>query len=103
MKIRKNDMVVVLNGADAGKTGKVLQVAPSRARVLVEGVRVVKKALRKTQDSPQGGIGEKESFLAVSNVMLMCPECKKGVKVGFVKDGKKTVRKCKRCNHLFDG
>ena len=101
-KIRKNDTVMVTTGVSAGKTGKVLQVFPSRMRVVVEGVNLVKKNLRKSQDNPHGGIIEKEGSIAVSNLMLYCPECKKGVKAGRVREADKSVRRCKICGHVFE-
>lgn len=102
-RIKKNDVVVAIAGADAGKTGKVLQVNPVVGRVIVEGLRLVKKAIRKSQDNPQGGIVEKEAAIAASNLMLFCPACKKGVRFKRVQDGKKPVRKCRGCGHSFDG
>lgn len=102
LAIRKNDTVVAIAGVNGGKTGKVLQVLPERGRVLVEGLNVVKKTLRKTQDTPQGGITEKETPIAISNVQLYCPDCKKGVRVGRGAEGERRIRKCKLCGHSFD-
>ena len=101
-RIRKNDNVIVVRGAERGKRGKVLQVATGGDRVLVEGVNLKKKCLRKSQDNPQGGIIDKEVSLAVSNVMLFCEECKKGVKVASQRKDNKSVRKCRICGHVLD-
>ena len=101
-KVKKNDVVVVIKGAEKGQKGKVLQVLKPRGRVLVEGVNLVKKCLRKSQDNPQGGIVEKEAAMSISQVMLFCPECKKGVKTSRVEEAGKKVRKCKKCGHVFD-
>ena len=60
MHVRKNDMVVVLSGEEKGKVGKVLHVYPEKNRVLVEGVNVMSKAMRKSQDNPKGGVTTKE-------------------------------------------
>ena len=90
-------------GVSGGKTGKVLQVMGAGDRAIVEGLRLVKKAMRKTQDNPQGGIAEREGSIHISNLMLYCPECKKGVKTGQIKDGEKSHRKCKKCGHVFEG
>ncbi len=68
--VKKNDEVVVLSGTQQGKRGKVLEVLRSRHRVIVEGVNFIKKASRKTQDQPQGGIVEREGTLHISKVML---------------------------------
>lgn len=102
-KIRKNDMVVVNAGVDRGKKGKVLHVIGGKGRALVEGIKLVKKCLKKSQENPQGGIAEKEASVAISNLMLFCPECKKGVKVGIARTENKAMRKCRKCGHSFDG
>ena len=105
MHIKRNDTVVAITGKSAGggKTGKVLQVLPERNAAIVEGLNLVKKALRKSQDNPNGGIGEKEAPIPVSNLAMYCPSCRKGVRVGRAQDGEKKVRKCRKCGHSFDG
>ena len=104
MKIRRNDIVVANCGRDAGtgKTGKVLEVLPGKGRALVEGINLVTKHMRKSQDNPQGGIIQKEASIALSNLLLYCPECKRGVRTGMAMDGDSKVRKCKGCGHAFD-
>ena len=69
LPVKKNDIVVVLSGDDKGKVGKVLATFPGKERVLVEGVNVIKKALRKSQDNPKGGIITKEAAIHISKVM----------------------------------
>jgi large subunit ribosomal protein L24 len=72
MKIRRNDVVKIISGADRGKTGRVLRVFPDKGRVLVEHVRVVKKTVSsKTGKRTKGGIAEQESPIDVSNVALV--------------------------------
>jgi large subunit ribosomal protein L24 len=68
--VKKNDEVVVLSGTQQGKRGKILQVLRDRHRVIVEGVNFIKKASRKSQEHPQGGIVEREGALHISKVML---------------------------------
>ena len=70
MHVKKNDMVVVLSGEEKGKVGKVLHVYPEKNRVLVEGVNVMSKALRKSQDNPKGGVTTKEFPIFAAKVML---------------------------------
>ena len=70
LHVKKNDLVVVRSGADKGKAGKVLVTLPDSGRVVVEGVNVMKKAIRKSQDNPKGGIISKEFPIAASRVML---------------------------------
>jgi large subunit ribosomal protein L24 len=102
--IKKNDTVIAVRGVSKGKTGKVLQVDRERGRALVEGVNLVKKAQRKTQANPQGGITEKEASLALANLRPYCPVCKRGVRIHRQQDGDKRVRVCARkgCKHVFD-
>jgi large subunit ribosomal protein L24 len=66
--VRKGDLVEVLAGDDRKRRGKVLQVLPKRGRALVEGLNLVKKHMRKSQDNPQGGIVEQEASIALSNL-----------------------------------
>ena len=67
-KLRKGDEVVVIAGDDKGSKGKILEVIRSKNRLLIEGVNLVKKHERKTQDNPQGSIVEREAPIHVSNV-----------------------------------
>lgn len=96
--IRRDDKVVVTVGKDRGKTGKVLRVYPEGGRLLASGLNFVKRAMRPTRDMPQGGIIEKESPISISNVMLYCNKCNRGVRAGIKRlpDGTK-MRYCKKC------
>ena len=89
MKIRKGDTVQIMSGTDAGKVGRVIKVYLDRDRILVEGINIVKKHTRPSQDNPQGGIIEKEASIHVSNTLLMTGG--KPTKVGYktLEDGKK--------------
>jgi large subunit ribosomal protein L24 len=82
MRIRKNDMVVVISGNAKGKTGKVLKVYPETGRVIVEGVNIVKRHSRPRQKNPQGGILQRESPIHASNVMLLDPKDGTPTRVG---------------------
>jgi large subunit ribosomal protein L24 len=104
--IRRNDIVIARAGtpASGGKTGKVLQVFPGRGRAIVEGLNYIHKTLRKSQDNPKGGIIKREASISVSNLMLYCQHCKKGVRVSRATNEQgKRVRKCGKCGHSFDG
>ena len=70
LHVKKNDLVVVLNGNSRGKRGKVIRVDAEKQRVAVEGICMMKKAVRKTQDRPNGGFLEREALIHVSKVML---------------------------------
>jgi large subunit ribosomal protein L24 len=69
--VRKGDTVAVISGNHKGASGKVLAVLPKKQQVLVEGVRIIKKHTRKSQDSPNGAILEREGPIHVSNVRLV--------------------------------
>src|SRR5215475_4229992 len=76
IEIKKNDQVKVIAGRDRGKTGRVLSVDSSKGRVVVEHVNMIKRHTRKNpQKQIAGGIAEKESPIAVSNVMVLCGKC----------------------------
>ena len=104
MHIKRNDVVIAVRGSQSGtgKTGKVLEVFPDRGRVLVEGMNLIKRHMRKTQDNPKGGIVEKEASISASNLMLHCPHCKKGVRIQRVVEGGRKIRKCRKCKPAFD-
>jgi large subunit ribosomal protein L24 len=69
LHVKKGDEVVVIAGAEKGKRGKIINVAPGKQRVLVEGVRMIKRHMRKSQEHPQGAIVEREGSIHASNVM----------------------------------
>ena len=89
MKIKKGDSVQVISGAGSGKTGRVIKVYLDVDKVVVEGINMVKKHTRPTQDNPQGGIVEKEAPVHVSNLMLLVSG--KPTRVGYkiLENGKK--------------
>jgi large subunit ribosomal protein L24 len=74
--VKKGDNVEVISGNFKGSSGKILEVIPGKQRVLVEGVRIIKKHLRKSEDNPQGKIAEREGPIHISNVKLLETEKK---------------------------
>ena len=102
MNVKKGDLVRVLSGKSRGTEAEVLRAYPREGKVKVEGVAVVKKARKPTQENQNGGFEEKEAKIDVSNVMLICPSCNKPTRVGHGKDelGNK-VRICKKCGAQF--
>lgn len=103
-KVVKSDTVLILSGNDRGKTGKVLKVFPAEDKVIVEGVRLIKKHTRPSQKLPQGGIVEKEAPIHISNVKVVCPKCNQPTRVGFRQlENKNKVRFCKNqsCGELI--
>ena len=85
--VKKGDHVEVISGNFRGSTGKILQVLPKKNRVLIEGVRLIKKHLRKSQDNPSGKIAEREGPIHISNVKLVERE-KETKKKGKTKEKK---------------
>jgi large subunit ribosomal protein L24 len=118
MKIRKGDVVHVLRGKDRGKEGRVIEALPAERRVVVENINVVKRHQRprpiqnaSRMGGPQmipGGILERAAPMPVSNVMVVCPTCKRPTRVGTVlktvKDKTVRVRVCKHddCGQEID-
>ncbi len=117
-KIKKGDTVQVIAGNDLGVQGEVMELKkgydasrrgqparrnPSKDRVVVSSVRIVKKHQRPvSQTRTQTGIIEFEAPIHISNVMLVCPSCGEPTRVGFeIADGKKH-RECKRCGAAID-
>lgn len=74
MHIHRGDTVQVISGNDRGRRGRVLRVLGSSNRLIVEGVRMMKRHTRPTQRDPQGGIVEREAPIAASSAMMICPK-----------------------------
>ena len=89
MKIKKGDTVQVISGNESGKSGRVIKIFHTKNKIVVEGLNMVKKHARPTQDNPQGGIIEKEATIHVSNVMMVVGG--KPTRVGYktLEDGRK--------------
>ncbi|MBX5483895.1 MAG: 50S ribosomal protein L24 [Myxococcaceae bacterium] len=104
-KLKVGDTVQVMKGAERTQTvkrGKVLAIDREKRRVRVEGLRLVKRHLRKSQQNPEGGIIEKPGTIDLANVMVVCPKCDKPSRVGIRMDGEKKKRFCKRCDAFID-
>ena len=100
-KIRKNDTVEVLTGKDKGKRGEVVRVNLKKETVIVSGVNIVKKAMKKRSQQDQGGIAEVEAPLHISNVGIVCKKCGKPVRIGYKFDGDKKIRVCRKCGDIL--
>ena len=103
MLIKREDTVQILTGKDKGKRGKVQAVLKKDGLVLVEGVNMIKKHTRQRQNIRQAGIVEKEAPLNISNVVIVCNNCDKPVRIGrkFLEDQRK-VRICSSCQEVID-
>lgn len=97
MKIKKNDNVIVVAGKDKGKQGKVLKVFRLDEKVIVEGLNLRKKHQRPRKQGEKGQMVEMSHPMHISNVLLYCPSCKQGVRIGAKVNGAKKLRVCKKC------
>lgn len=95
-KIKKNDTVTVVCGKDKGKTGKVVKIDNDKGRVLVQGVNLVKKAMKPKSQNEKGGIVSIEAAMDISNVRVICKKCGP-TRLGIKVDGKEKTRICKKC------
>jgi large subunit ribosomal protein L24 len=103
VRLKKGDNVLVISGEDKGKKGKIVKIFPKENRVIIEGMNLLKKHMKPTQKSLQGGIVRQEGPVQISNVRLICNKCDKptSVKHGLTKEQKK-VRVCKKCGEIMD-
>lgn len=106
--VKTGDEVIVINGKYRGQKGKVLQVAPSEGKVIVEGINIITKHVKPRKMGEPGGIIKAESALYASKVQLICPKCGRPTRVGHVveevKGKKKKMRVCKKdgCGAKFE-
>jgi len=98
--IKKGDEVIVTEGAYKGKKGRVLEVYPKKYRALVEGVNIIKKHQKPTNDS-QGGIIEKEAPVHISNIMLVDPKTGEATRIGRKLVDGKMVRYSKKSGEII--
>lgn len=102
MHVKKGDKVMVISGKDKGKTGNILAAFPKQSRVLVEGINIVKKHAKPSQENPQGGILSQEAPIHVSNVMPIDPKSGEPTRVGYKEENGKKVRVAKKSGEVLD-
>ena len=107
MHVKKNDLVVVIAGNAKGKEGKVLKVFPITGLVIIEGVNLVKRHTRPSQQNPQGGVVQKEAPIHASNVMVKDVKTGVATRIGYsrTKDAgtgkKKVMRVSRKSGEMF--
>ena len=101
--LKKDDIVQVVAGKEKGKKGKVLALFPEPGTVTIEKLNMLKRHMKSDGKSRQAGIVEKEGSIYISNVLVVCDKCGKGVRVKRkkLKDGKR-VRVCRKCEEVID-
>lgn len=101
--LRVNDQVEVIAGKDKGRVGKILKIDKQDNRAVVERLNMIKRHTKPTDATQPGQIVEREASLHMSNLMLVCPECAKTVRIGktILEDGTK-VRVCKNCDATIE-
>ena len=103
-KIRKNDIVIIKQGKDKGKTGKVLVVIPEKRKAIVERINFVKEFIKPDRSkNVQGGIMDREAPIPLSRLMVYCEECQTGVRPRHKRheDGTRS-RVCPKCDNGLD-
>ena len=101
-KLKHNDEVIIIAGRDKGKTGPVQEVDRKKGKIKIQGLNLVKKHRRATQQRQTGEIVDIPAAMDISNVMIMCPSCKTGVRVKIKRVDNKKKRHCHKCDHSFD-
>lgn len=103
LKIKRGDKVKILAGKYRGREGKVLKSLPDGNRVVVEGVNLIKRHTRPSQENPQGGIVTKEAPIHASNIGLICDSCARVIRAGFRFDAEGNKRRvCRKCGTDLD-
>lgn len=102
MNVKLNDNVLVITGKYAGKQGKVMSTSPKKGTITVEGINIQKRSEKARKANEVSKINEVEGPINVSNVMVICPSCKKAIRVKYSVDGDKKFRVCPKCNAVLD-
>lgn len=100
LKLKKGDEVIIISGKDRGKKGKIEKVIVKDQRVLLPGLNIYKKHVKKRDEQHPGGVVELPRPLPLSKVAFICPKCGKPTRLGFEIKGKEKRRICKKCESL---
>lgn len=99
-KLKKDDVVKVISGKDRGKQGKILHIDMVKGRAIVQGLNMMKKAMRKKNQNDRGGIAEIEAPLRLCNVMIVCKKCGP-TRLGYKIIGTAKKRVCRKCGEVL--
>jgi len=96
IRLKKNDVVKVIAGKEKGKTGRILSIEGESMRAVVEGLNMVKKAVKQRKQNQKAGITTIEAPLSLAKLMIVCKKCG-ATRIGYKTDGKKKMRICRKC------
>jgi large subunit ribosomal protein L24 len=96
IKLRKNDTVRVIAGREKGKTGRVVRIDREKMRAVVEGLNMVKKAMKQKKQNQKGGITSVEAPLPLGKLMIMCKKCGP-TRIGYLMEANGKKRVCRKC------
>jgi large subunit ribosomal protein L24 len=96
IKLRKNDTVMVIAGRDKGKSGRIISIEREKMRAVVEGLNMVKKAMKQRKQNQKAGITSIEAPLSVGKLMIVCKKCGP-TRIGYVVNGDTKKRVCRKC------
>lgn len=99
-KLRKDDTVRIISGKEKGKSGKIVRIDLDKGRAIVQGLNMVKKAMRKKSQNDRGGIVEIEAPIRLCNMMIVCKKCGP-TRLGYKIDGDAKKRVCRKCGEAL--
>jgi len=99
-KLKKDDLVRVISGREKGKQGKIVRIDAAKGRAIVQGLNMVKKAMKKRSQNDRGGIVEIEAPIRLCNVMAICKKCGP-TRLGFKMEGDAKKRVCRKCGEAL--
>lgn len=99
-KLRKDDTVRIISGREKGKSGKIVKIDLAKGRAIVQGLNMVKKAMRKKSQNDRGGIVEIEAPIRLCNMMIVCKKCGP-TRLGYKIDGDAKKRVCRKCGEAL--
>lgn len=101
MIIKKGDLVAILAGRDKGKSGTIEKAFSATGKIIIQGININKKHLKKTNSNPTSGIIDKILPIDSSNVGIICPQCKKITRIGKKITNHEKIRICLKCNEVI--
>jgi large subunit ribosomal protein L24 len=99
-KLKKDDTIRVISGREKGKQGKIVRIDMAKGRAIVQGLNMVKKAMKKKSQNDRGGIIEIEAPIRLCNMMIMCKKCGP-TRLGYKIEGDAKKRVCRKCGEVL--